>query len=128
MSAVLLGDPLTPKRGPTEEEEEFSFLLVDEEETLQVKDVADFIKRLGCSPQEPVKVLSIFGNTGDGKSHTLNHMFFGGLEIFRTSPSQDSCTVGVWASYYPELSLVCCWILKVFWGPQINRTNACVSC
>lgn len=36
MSAVLLGDPLTPKKAPTGEEEEFSFLLVDEEENLQV--------------------------------------------------------------------------------------------
>lgn len=68
--------------------------------------MSDLITKLGCSPQEPVKVLSIFGNTGDGKSHTLNHMFFGGCEVFSTSPSQDSCTIGVWAAYYPPLSLV----------------------
>ncbi|XP_072285515.1 zinc finger FYVE domain-containing protein 1-like [Pyxicephalus adspersus] len=107
MSAILLEDPLTSMGDHTETEEDaVSFLLVDEDESLQVKDIADFIKRLGCGQQEPVKVLSIFGNTGDGKSHTLNHMFFGGLEVFRTSPSQDSCTVGIWASYYPALSLV----------------------
>ncbi|XP_018418482.1 PREDICTED: zinc finger FYVE domain-containing protein 1-like isoform X1 [Nanorana parkeri] len=107
MSAILLEDLPTSMVDQTGVEEDgSSFLLVDEQENLQVKDVDDFINRLGCSPQEPVKVLSIFGNTGDGKSHTLNHMFFGGLEIFRTSPSQDSCTVGVWASYYPALSLV----------------------
>ena len=46
-----------------------------------------------------IKVVSIFGNTGDGKSHTLNHTFFGGREVFETSPDQGSCTVGVWAAY-----------------------------
>ena len=25
--------------------------------------------------------MSIFGNTGDGKSHTLNHTFFNGREV-----------------------------------------------
>ena len=44
-------------------------------------------------------MVSIFGNTGDGKSHTLNHTFFGAKEVFKTSPHQASCTVGVWASY-----------------------------
>ena len=46
-----------------------------------------------------MKVVSIFGNTGDGKSHTLNHTFFDGKEVFATSSSQLSCTVGVWAAY-----------------------------
>lgn len=46
-----------------------------------------------------MKVVSIFGNTGDGKSHTLNHTFFDGEELFATSSSQLSCTVGVWAAY-----------------------------
>lgn len=53
-----------------------------------------------------VKVLSIFGNTGDGKSHTLNHILFGGKDVFLTSKSPSSCTVGVWAAYDPTLSLV----------------------
>lgn len=53
-----------------------------------------------------VKVLSIFGNTGDGKSHTLNHILFGGKSMFYTSKSPSSCTVGVWAAYDPTLSLV----------------------
>ena len=48
-----------------------------------------------------MKVVSIFGNTGDGKSHTLNHTFFCGKEVFKTSPTQQSCTVGVWAAYDP---------------------------
>lgn len=44
-------------------------------------------------------MVSIFGNTGDGKSFTLNQAFFSGSEVFRTSPSQMSCTVGAWAAY-----------------------------
>ena len=44
-------------------------------------------------------MVSIFGNTGDGKSFTLNQTFFSGKEVFHTSPSQTSCTVGVWAAY-----------------------------
>ena len=53
-----------------------------------------------------VKVLSVFGNTGDGKSHTLNHILFGGETVFYTSKSPSSCTVGVWAAYDPSLSLL----------------------
>lgn len=36
------------------------------------------------------QVVSIFGNSGDGKSHTLNNVFFGGQEIFKTSSEQVS--------------------------------------
>ncbi len=43
--------------------------------------------------------MSIFGNTGDGKSHTLNQTFFNGEEIFRTSSDQRSCTIGIWVAY-----------------------------
>ena len=53
-----------------------------------------------------VKVISIFGNTGDGKSHTLNHILFDGEAVFYTSKSPSSCTVGVWAAYDPGLGLV----------------------
>lgn len=60
---------------------------------------ADFISRLKCDADSMLKVVSIFGNTGDGKSHTLNHTFFGGKEVFKTSAHQASCTVGVWASF-----------------------------
>ncbi len=48
-----------------------------------------------------VKCVSIFGNTGDGKSHTLNHTFFNGRNIFRTSDKQETCTLGVWCAYDP---------------------------
>ena len=43
---------------------------------------------------DAVKVLSIFGNTGDGKSFTLNHTFFGGENVFLTSSSQAAGTFG----------------------------------
>eukprot|EP00794_Sanderia_malayensis_P020377 gene20377-22386_t len=79
-----------------------SFLLVDGSENLQVQSEEEFINKLDCNPDVRVKVVSIFGNTGDGKSHTLNHTFFNGKEVFDTSDSQASCTVGVWASYDKE--------------------------
>ncbi|KAK6297785.1 hypothetical protein J4Q44_G00323680 [Coregonus suidteri] len=78
-----------------------SFLLVDEKEEIQLKDEEDFVRRLDCRPEELLKVVSIFGNTGEGKSHTLNHTFFLGREVFQTSPTQESCTVGVWAAMDP---------------------------
>ena len=56
---------------------------------------------LGCQGQVGLKVVSVFGNTGDGKSYTLNHTFYSGREVFKTSASQLSCTVGVWAAYDP---------------------------
>lgn len=59
------------------------------------------MSRLGCQPEELLKVVSIFGNTGEGKSHTLNHTFFLGREVFQTSPNQESCTLGVWAAMDP---------------------------
>ncbi|XP_065260475.1 zinc finger FYVE domain-containing protein 1 [Emys orbicularis] len=83
-----------------------SFLLVDETEEIQVMNEEDFIKKLDCKPDQHLKVVSIFGNTGDGKSHTLNHTFFYGREVFKTSPAQESCTVGVWAGYDPVHKVV----------------------
>lgn len=67
----------------------------------QVRDEKDFVSRLSCNPDELLKVVSIFGNTGEGKSYTLNHTFFLGREVFKTSPTQESCTVGVWAAMDP---------------------------
>nr|XP_020469604.1 zinc finger FYVE domain-containing protein 1-like isoform X2 [Monopterus albus] len=78
-----------------------SFLLVDENEKMQIKDEALFVRSLGCDPEQLLKVVSIFGNTGEGKSHTLNHTFFMGREVFKTSPTQESCTMGVWAAFDP---------------------------
>lgn len=59
------------------------------------------MRKLCCRPEELLKVVSVFGNTGEGKSHTLNHTFFLGREVFKTSPNQESCTVGVWAALDP---------------------------
>ncbi|KAJ3613157.1 hypothetical protein NHX12_019409 [Muraenolepis orangiensis] len=83
-----------------------SFLLVDENEEMQIKDEAAFVKQLGCERDRLLKVVSIFGNTGEGKSHTLNHTFFMGKEVFKTSPAQESCTVGVWAAFDPVRKVV----------------------
>ncbi|ESN91775.1 hypothetical protein HELRODRAFT_108518 [Helobdella robusta] len=76
-----------------------SFPLVNQREELLVKDEKDFIDQLNCSEGSQVKVVSIFGNTGDGKSHTLNHTFFNGEPVFKTSSHQNACTIGVWAAY-----------------------------
>lgn len=81
------------------EDDQRSFLLMDERENLQVGSVEEFVTRLSCRGETSMKVVCIFGNTGDGKSHTLNHTFFEGTEVFATSSSQVSCTVGVWAAY-----------------------------
>lgn len=86
---------------------EKSFLLLDGLEELRVNTPEIFAKRLGCKIDSKMKVISIFGNTGDGKSHTMNHVFFEGEEIFRTSAAQDSCTLGVWAAYQPKLGILC---------------------
>ena len=51
------------------------------------------------SDDKLVKCVAIFGNTGDGKSHTLNHTFFNGRHIFTTSAKQETCTMGVWCAY-----------------------------
>lgn len=43
--------------------------------------------------------MAIFGNTGDGKSHTMNNVFFDGYETFKMSSEQKSCTLGVCCAY-----------------------------
>ncbi|XP_041468091.1 zinc finger FYVE domain-containing protein 1-like [Lytechinus variegatus] len=82
------------------------FLLVDDSETLQVNSAEALVEKLKCELKTPVKVISIFGNTGDGKSHTLNHTFFGGQEVFHTSPTQESCTIGVWVAYDERTNII----------------------
>lgn len=67
----------------------------------------EFLKCLRCEEHARVKVVSIFGNTGDGKSYTMNECFFSGKEIFHTSNDQDSCTVGVWVAYDSNLNVLC---------------------
>jgi len=84
-----------------------SFLLLDEWENLQVPNAKEFLKKLNCTNNTKVKVVSIFGNTGDGKSHTMNQVFFKGEEVFQTSNEQNCCTLGVWVAFDPILNVVC---------------------
>jgi len=74
---------------------------------LQVSTSDQFTSRLGCARDNHVKVVSIFGNAGDGKSHTLNHLFFEGREVFPESAQPDPCTLGVRAAYSAEEQLLC---------------------
>ena len=83
-----------------------SFLLLDQEEQICVETVEAWADKLGCDLTSQCKVVSILGNTGEGKSHTLNHTFFAGAPVFSTSSLQESCTTGAWASYDPDLQVV----------------------
>ncbi|GAB1859712.1 Zinc finger FYVE domain-containing protein 1 [Camponotus japonicus] len=85
-----------------------SFLLLDGYENLQVSDAEEFLKKLNCVKENTkVKVVSIFGKTGDGKSYSMNQVFFKGEEVFQTSNEQDCCTLGVWAAFDPILNVIC---------------------
>ncbi|KAJ8984566.1 hypothetical protein NQ317_006028 [Molorchus minor] len=84
-----------------------SILLLDDRERLRIGSVESFLKLLNIPPNTKVKVISIFGNTGEGKSFSLNHLFFNGEEVFRTSSSQSSCTLGAWAKYDPKTKIIC---------------------
>ncbi|XP_011194018.1 zinc finger FYVE domain-containing protein 1 isoform X3 [Zeugodacus cucurbitae] len=84
-----------------------SFLLMDAEENLRIPTAERFRQRLKCSDETKIKVISIFGNTGDGKSHTMNHTFFEGAEVFKTSAEQNSCTIGVYAALQRNMDVLC---------------------
>ncbi|XP_060531579.1 zinc finger FYVE domain-containing protein 1-like isoform X2 [Cylas formicarius] len=84
-----------------------SILLLDGSENLNIKSEKLFLSALNLEPNKKVKVVSIFGNTGEGKSFTLNKVFFNGDEVFKTSSAQTSCTMGVWAKYDPNLKVIC---------------------
>lgn len=79
------------------------FKLINEKEELQVKDARELLCKMGCPSEKSlnIKVVSVFGNTGEGKSYTLNQIFFSGSEVFKTSANQSSCTLGVWGAYDP---------------------------
>lgn len=84
-----------------------SFLLLDGNEKLRIQTLDALANKLQCPAAANAKVVSIFGNTGDGKSHTMNNAFFKGEEVFRTSSEQDSCTMGVWAAMQPSNGVLC---------------------
>ncbi|XP_032597211.1 zinc finger FYVE domain-containing protein 1 isoform X2 [Drosophila grimshawi] len=84
-----------------------AFLFIDADENLQIATPELFCKKLNCQESDKLKVISIFGNTGDGKSHTMNQVFFDGDSVFRTSPEQSSCTIGVYAAMQREQGALC---------------------
>ena len=90
----------------TDVEDRQSFLLIDENELLRVTTSEEFVAKIGCSPNALIKVVSIFGNTGEGKSHTLNYTFFDGHEMFKTSATQTSGTIGIWCAYDPKCKVI----------------------
>lgn len=84
-----------------------SFLLLDTSEYLKVPSAEKFARCLGCpDASTKVKVVAIVGNSGDGKSYTMNKVFFQGEEVFETSSEQTSCTMGVWAAFDPCLNVI----------------------
>lgn len=84
-----------------------SFPLMGRDEKLLVGSEEEFVKKLGCTENDKIKVVSIFGNTGDGKSHTMNYTFFNGEQIFQTSTEQQSCTIGVMAAMQRKMNVLC---------------------
>lgn len=105
-----------------------SFLLIDQEGNLKVDSVEQLIHDLDCPDDCKLKVITIIGNSGDGKSYTLNHvkillveiylhlyntkfmvfqLFFRGREIFKTSKFDEEGTRGIWAAYHPARRLLC---------------------
>ena len=92
------------------------FLLLDQEENIQVGNAEELAQRLGCGNggssevaaegNDRSKVVAVIGNTGEGKSYALNHSLFNGEEVFETSSDQRSCTLGVRAAYQPMLQAV----------------------
>ena len=85
-----------------------SFLLLDVNDKIGVSDYHELCRKLGCDPSVNAKVVSILGNSGDGKSYALNQTFFQHEnseeeEVFPTSSSSDGrCTFGVWAAFEPR--------------------------
>lgn len=111
----LRGSTVTPMTGTgvvvmhttvTDTDDRQSFLLIDENELLRVTTSEEFTAKIGCSADALIKVVSIFGNTGEGKSHTLNYTFFDGREMFKTSATQTSGTIGIWCAYDPKCKVI----------------------
>lgn len=89
------------------ENNRLSFLLLDVNDKIGVSDYHELCRKLGCDPSVNAKVVSILGNSGDGKSYALNQTFFqhenSEEEVFPTSSSSDGrCTFGVWAAFEPR--------------------------
>ena len=95
-----------------------SFLLIDGKDNLTVDSERTFAMLMGADTSSNAKVVSIVGNTGEGKSYALNKTLFSNYdgsetgngdepEVFSTSASaENSCTRGVWAAFEPRFQLV----------------------
>ena len=89
------------------ENNRLSFLLLNVDDKIGVLDYSELCRKLGCDPSVSAKVVSILGNSGEGKSYALNQIFFphdnDEEEVFPTSSSPDGrCTFGVWAAFEPR--------------------------
>lgn len=88
--------PFSPQSYDDLEDRGKSVVIIDSKENFLASDLDTFRRKLGISDiDKKLKVISIFGNSGDGKSHTMNNVFFDGEEVFKMSPEQNSCTMGV---------------------------------
>lgn len=75
---------------------------------LQISNTEEFLKKLNCVEKDiKVKVVSILGSTCDGKSDTMNQVFFKGEEVFQISNDQNCCMLGVWTAFDPTLNVIC---------------------
>ncbi|CAG5126834.1 unnamed protein product [Candidula unifasciata] len=84
------------------QEQPNSFLLIDHQGALKVMTKDDFIDKLGCDRNDTFKVVSVFGSSANRKLHTINHMFFRGLDVFKTS----TCITGVCCSADKQHKLI----------------------
>lgn len=100
---------------------EKSFLLMDTYENLKDSSKESFCKRLGSLEHEEFKMVSIFGETGEGKTYTLNRTFFDGEEVFKSSNEKCSSTTetGVFAALQKTMGLMC-----IDTKGQMNISNA----
>lgn len=84
---------MSPYLDDNEEERGKSLTIIDSNGNFLLTNIEQFRKGLKLqSIDVKLKVISIFGEVGTGKSYTLNQVVFEGAEIFKTSPEQNSCT------------------------------------
>ena len=77
-------------------------LMGSEGADLSVKSAGELATRLGCDlALTRAKVVSVVGNSGEGKSHTLNHAFFDGKEVFRTHKEPQRYVSQYYGLYFP---------------------------
>ncbi|CAF1114250.1 unnamed protein product, partial [Rotaria sordida] len=95
---TIKSDNCLSQQNQSDSDSQKEFLLFDTNEHLTINNESEFLHRLKCEKDLSVKCISIIGNTGDGKSYTLNQVFFNGQEIFHTSSTANSSTLGIWTA------------------------------